>query len=193
MLLSNDGNTAARQSKNYPNAVSAADLLKDIMTQPLGAAREPVRQVQLCTIGQPRWVWAENLRPGRLRPVIGFAANAKLACPVLTAAANSCWLVCNSFAHAARTKRLTFACRPPFVRSSDRESFGMRRSLGSRDTGATGSESKPSVQEKKNKVFFTPYAPAVLTPRRSNRSQNGSYRDAATIVPQVRPLGFDSN
>jgi hypothetical protein len=116
-----------------------------------------------------------------------------IARPVLAAAANSCWLVCNSFAHAARTKRLTFACRPPFVRSSDRESFGMRRSLGSRDTGTTGSESKPSVQEKKSKVFFTPYAPAVLTPRRSNRSQNGSYRDAATIVPQVRPLGFDSN
>jgi hypothetical protein len=44
LLLSNDANTAARQSKNYPNAVGAADLLKDIMTQPLGAAREPVRR-----------------------------------------------------------------------------------------------------------------------------------------------------
>jgi hypothetical protein len=78
-----------------------------------------------------------------------------IARPVLAAAANSYWFVCNSFAHVARTKRLTFACRPPFVRSSDRESFGLRRSLGSRDTGATGSESKPSVQEKKSKVFFS--------------------------------------
>jgi hypothetical protein len=81
LLLSNDANTAARQSKNYPNAAGAADLLEDIMTQPLGLAREPVRQ--LCTIGQQ----AENLRPGRLRPVIGFAANAKMAC---SAAAHDC-------------------------------------------------------------------------------------------------------
>jgi hypothetical protein len=35
LLLSNDANTAARQSKNYPNAAGAADLLKDIFMPPL--------------------------------------------------------------------------------------------------------------------------------------------------------------
>jgi len=81
LLLSNDANTAAKRPKNHFCPPSAADLLNDILTQPLGAARAVgAPGPTLCIIGRPRSVWADIPRRRRRWLVIGCAANVKPGC-----------------------------------------------------------------------------------------------------------------
>ena len=124
LLLSNDANTAARRSKNYPNSAGAADLLKDILTLPLA---QSVRQVQLYVLSGGRAWWGRIFSPetavtrrwmrsecqtGLQRGCVTIARLMQMRC------ANFRRFFCNGFAQVSQAKTTDL-----------RESTGVRSSL----------------------------------------------------------------
>jgi hypothetical protein len=159
-------------------------LLKDILTQPLGAARAVGAPGPLYLLSGGRaWCGRKICAPDGCdlsldsQPMPNWlAVRLRNDCsPGAATTANFHFFVCNSFAHVARTKRLTFACRPPFVRSVDRESFWFETFDRKPRYGGLQARKETISPRKKSKVFFTPYPPAVL--RRASRNA-GQYRRA---------------
>ena len=239
MLLSDEANTAARQSKNYPNAAGATDLLKD--TQPFGAAREPVR-----TIGQPLGAGGKSA-PWAIRSQrqIGLRRRCAVFCSPSASCGREFPLAhlqqfCKRSANETTDLRMsTPVCSKPISDCS----FGLKRSLGSRPSkksikrivenihaltarSGTWQETTELVGKLNrtlrgwanyfkvgtvNKAYATQgllAAKANHHPRKNSEvflhslctygadaseiepKSNGSCRDAATTVPQVRLLRF---